>query len=103
MRLPVHTAYGEARLTGWSVRISQHQYSAAFCSGSDFDLISFMNKTSIRGNLTVFEEDVAATHANGLDYILAPGAGQRLNIDGRRTLTYLTCSETNSIAYEGAE
>lgn len=63
---------------GWSLRggadggarISQHQYSAAFCSGGDFDLISFMNKTSIRGNLTVFEEDIAATHANGLDYIL---------------------------------
>ena len=51
-------------------RISQHQYSAAFCSGGDFDLISFMNKTSIRGNLTVFEEDITATHANGLDYIL---------------------------------
>lgn len=58
------------RLTGRCHRISQHQYSAAFCSGGDFDLISFLNKTSIRGNLTVFEEDIAATRANGLDYIL---------------------------------
>lgn len=33
-------------------------------------MISFLNKTSIRGNLTVFEEDIAATRANGLDYIL---------------------------------
>ncbi|KZT74569.1 glycoside hydrolase family 79 protein [Daedalea quercina L-15889] len=61
--------------------ISQHQYSAAFCSGGDFDLISFMNKTSVRGNLTIFEADIAASHANGLDYVLG---------------------ETNSIACEGA-
>ncbi|KAH9928926.1 glycoside hydrolase family 79 protein [Fomitopsis serialis] len=61
--------------------ISQHQYSAAFCNGGDFGLISFMNKTTVRGNLTVFEADIAASKANGLAYVLG---------------------ETNSIACHGA-
>jgi hypothetical protein len=29
-----------------------------------------MTKSTIRGNLTVFTPDIAATHAQGLDYIL---------------------------------
>ncbi|KZT63900.1 glycoside hydrolase family 79 protein [Daedalea quercina L-15889] len=61
--------------------ISQHQYSAAFCDGGDFGLISFMNKTAVRGNLTIFEADIAASHGYGLDYVLG---------------------ETNSIACHGA-
>ncbi|KAI0637476.1 glycoside hydrolase family 79 protein [Trametes polyzona] len=61
--------------------ISQHQYSAAFCNGGDFPLVSFMNKAAVRGNLTHFEADIAATHAKGLIYILG---------------------ETNSIACHGA-
>ena len=50
--------------------ISQHQYSAAFCNGGDFGLISFMNKTTVRGNLTIFEADIAASHEHGLNYVL---------------------------------
>ncbi|KAI0666081.1 glycoside hydrolase family 79 protein [Trametes maxima] len=61
--------------------ISQHRYSAAFCNGGDFPLISFMNKAAVRSNLTVFNADIAATHAKGLLYILG---------------------ETNSIACHGA-
>ncbi|KAJ8495443.1 hypothetical protein ONZ51_g1729 [Trametes cubensis] len=61
--------------------ISQHRYSAAFCNGGDFPLISFMSKANVRGNLTVFEADIAATQAKGLLYILG---------------------ETNSIACHGA-
>ncbi|KAI0368386.1 glycoside hydrolase family 79 protein [Pilatotrama ljubarskyi] len=61
--------------------ISQHRYSAAFCNGGDFPLISFMSKANVRGNLTVFEADIAATYAKGLLYILG---------------------ETNSIACHGA-
>lgn len=61
--------------------ISQHQYSAAFCQGGDFPLVSFMSKTAVRGNLTIFEADIAATHEQGLEYILG---------------------ETNSIACHGA-
>ncbi|PCH41758.1 glycoside hydrolase family 79 protein [Wolfiporia cocos MD-104 SS10] len=61
--------------------ISQHQYSAAFCNGGAFGLISFMNKASVRGNLTIFEADIAATYEHGLTYILG---------------------ETNSIACHGA-
>ncbi|KZT13293.1 glycoside hydrolase family 79 protein [Laetiporus sulphureus 93-53] len=61
--------------------ISQHQYSAAFCDGGNEGLTSFMNKTSIRGNLTIFDADIAATYAKGLNYILG---------------------ETNSVACHGA-
>ncbi|KAI8984835.1 glycoside hydrolase family 79 protein [Trametes punicea] len=61
--------------------ISQHQYSAAFCNGGDFPLVSFMSKAAVRGNLTIFEADIAATYAKGLLYILG---------------------ETNSIACHGA-
>lgn len=50
--------------------ISQHQYSAAFCNGGDFGLISFMNKASVRGNLTIFEADINATYAQNLTYVL---------------------------------
>ena len=51
-------------------RISQHRYSAAFCDGGNFPLVSFMSKTAIRGNLSIFNADIAATHAQGLDYVL---------------------------------
>ncbi|KAI0787956.1 hypothetical protein C8Q74DRAFT_1315715 [Fomes fomentarius] len=61
--------------------ISQHHYSAAFCNGGSFPLVSFMSKPSIRGNLSIFNADIAATHAQGLPYILG---------------------ETNSIACHGA-
>jgi len=50
--------------------ISQHRYSAAFCSGGDFPLISFMNKANVRSNLTLWTPDIDATHARGLRYIL---------------------------------
>ena len=50
-------------------RISQHRYSAAFCNGGDFPLISFMNKANVRGNLTLFESDIAATKQKGLRYV----------------------------------
>lgn len=50
--------------------VSQHRYSAAFCSGGDFPLVSFMNKAAVRGNLTLFEDDIAATVEQGLAYIL---------------------------------
>ncbi|KAI0751865.1 glycoside hydrolase family 79 protein [Daedaleopsis nitida] len=61
--------------------ISQHRYSAVFCDGGNFPLVSFMDKASIRNNLTIFNADIAATHAQGLPYILG---------------------ETNSIACHGA-
>lgn len=51
-------------------RISQHLYSAMICDGGDLSLAYFMNKTAVRGNLSVFEADIAATHANGLGYVL---------------------------------
>ncbi|RPD70303.1 glycoside hydrolase family 79 protein [Lentinus tigrinus ALCF2SS1-7] len=62
-------------------QISQHQYSAVFCNGGDFPLTSFMSKSAVRGNLTGFKDDIAATHARGLTYVLG---------------------ETNSIACHGA-
>ncbi|KAM5531319.1 hypothetical protein V8D89_015034 [Ganoderma adspersum] len=62
-------------------QISQHCYSAAFCNGGDFPLTSFMSKEAVRGNLTIYEADIAETHRRGLTYILG---------------------ETNSIACHGA-
>lgn len=41
-----------------------------------------MNKATIRSNLSIFESDIAATHAKGLRYILGYvvilSAGQRV-------------------------
>ena len=51
-------------------RISQHHYSAAFCNGGNFPLVSFMSKSAIRGNLSIFNADIAATQAQGMTYIL---------------------------------
>ncbi|KIJ48636.1 glycoside hydrolase family 79 protein, partial [Sphaerobolus stellatus SS14] len=62
-------------------QISQHRYSAAFCSGGDFALSSFMSKSSIRSNLTIFSADVAEVKGKGFPYVLG---------------------ETNSIACHGA-
>ncbi|EKM58753.1 glycoside hydrolase family 79 protein [Phanerochaete carnosa HHB-10118-sp] len=50
--------------------VSQHRYSAAFCQGGDFPLVSFMSKSAVRSNLTLFEDDIAATVQEGLVYIL---------------------------------
>lgn len=83
-----------------SSRISQHHYSAAFCNGGSFPLVSFMSKPSIRGNLSIFNADIAATHAQGLPYIL----GYAVNNDQHVTLLtlWLSLRETNSIACHGA-
>ncbi|KAM5530161.1 hypothetical protein V8D89_016163 [Ganoderma adspersum] len=61
--------------------ISQHHYSGFFCQGGNFPLVSFLSKAAVRGNLSIFNADIAATHAQGLTYILG---------------------ETNSIACHGA-
>ncbi|KAI0751852.1 glycoside hydrolase family 79 protein [Daedaleopsis nitida] len=61
--------------------ISQHHYQAHFCNGGNFSLVSFMDKAYIRSNLSIFEADITATRAQGLQYILG---------------------ETNSIACHGA-
>ena len=51
-------------------RVSQHRYSGVFCNGGDFPLRSFMSKSAVRGNLTVFTSDIAATRSQGLVYVL---------------------------------
>ncbi|KDR71209.1 hypothetical protein GALMADRAFT_75264 [Galerina marginata CBS 339.88] len=50
--------------------ISQHHYSGTFCSGNGDLLQNLMTKSSIRGNLTIFNSDISAVHAQGLEYIL---------------------------------
>ncbi|KAF9048430.1 glycoside hydrolase family 79 protein [Panaeolus papilionaceus] len=50
--------------------ISQHRYSGSFCAGSGGLLQDLMTKSTIRGNISVFTPDVAATRAKGLDYVL---------------------------------
>ncbi|EAU85549.2 hypothetical protein CC1G_06262 [Coprinopsis cinerea okayama7 len=50
--------------------ISQHRYSGSFCTGSPVLLQDLMTKTTIRGNISVYAADIAATRALGLDYVL---------------------------------
>ncbi|KAF9644536.1 glycoside hydrolase family 79 protein [Thelephora ganbajun] len=50
--------------------ISQHWYSGEFCNGGDFHLRSFMSKSAVRGNLTVFNPDITATRSRGLVYVM---------------------------------
>ncbi|KAK7692779.1 hypothetical protein QCA50_004412 [Cerrena zonata] len=50
--------------------ISQHRYSAAFCSGGDFALSSFLSKANVRSNLTLWKPDIAASKQRGLRYVL---------------------------------
>lgn len=50
--------------------ISQHRYSAAFCSGGDFALSSFLSKANVRSNLTLWKPDIAASKQHGLRYVL---------------------------------
>ncbi|KAF8147472.1 glycoside hydrolase family 79 protein [Crassisporium funariophilum] len=50
--------------------ISQHRYSGSFCQGSGGLLQDLMTKSTIRGNLTVFNPDIAAVREKGLDYVL---------------------------------
>ncbi|TFK40176.1 glycoside hydrolase family 79 protein [Crucibulum laeve] len=50
--------------------ISQHRYSGSFCTGSGGLLQDLMTKSTIRGNLSIYDPDIAATHEKGLDYVL---------------------------------
>ncbi|KDR78761.1 hypothetical protein GALMADRAFT_209155 [Galerina marginata CBS 339.88] len=50
--------------------MSGHRYSGSFCTGSGGLLQNLMDKASIRGNLTSFNPDIAATKAKGLDYVM---------------------------------
>jgi hypothetical protein len=50
--------------------ISQHHYSGTFCFGSSGVLRDLMAKATIRGNLTDFAPDIAATIKEGRHYIL---------------------------------
>ncbi|KAI0259875.1 hypothetical protein BC834DRAFT_832798 [Gloeopeniophorella convolvens] len=50
--------------------ISQHHYSGSFCSGSNGILQDLMTKSSIRGNLTSYNPDIAAVQQKGLTYVL---------------------------------
>ncbi|KAJ7773034.1 glycoside hydrolase family 79 protein [Mycena metata] len=49
---------------------SEHHYSGSFCTGNGGLLQDLMTKATIRSNLTIYSTDIAATHAQNLDYIL---------------------------------
>ena len=51
-------------------RMSQHHYSGHYCRGGTHPLASFLSKSAIRGNLTMFQQDISATQSHGLTYIL---------------------------------
>ena len=44
--------------------------SATFCAGTSGSLQDLMTKSTIRGNLSQYNSDIAATHQRGLDYVL---------------------------------
>ncbi|KAH7108202.1 hypothetical protein BKA62DRAFT_681430 [Auriculariales sp. MPI-PUGE-AT-0066] len=50
--------------------VSQHRYSGSFCTGSQGLLSDLMSKLYIRGNVTVWKPDIAATEVQGLKYWL---------------------------------
>ncbi|KAJ2921623.1 hypothetical protein H1R20_g15470, partial [Candolleomyces eurysporus] len=50
--------------------ISQHAYSGSFCEGNGALLQDLMTKAYIRGNLSRFTPDIAATRAQNLDYVM---------------------------------
>ncbi|KAJ2962019.1 hypothetical protein NQZ79_g2828 [Umbelopsis isabellina] len=49
--------------------LSQHRYQGTFCYGGGGLIQDLMNKAHIRGNLSQYETDIAATNKAGLDYI----------------------------------
>ncbi|KAJ7178640.1 glycoside hydrolase family 79 protein [Mycena crocata] len=49
---------------------SEHHYSGSFCTGNGGLLQDLMTKATIRTNITIYTNDVIATRAKGLDYIL---------------------------------
>jgi hypothetical protein len=54
-------------------QFSMHTYSGAFAEGMPVHVGSLMSKRSVRANLTIKAADVAATHAEGLEYTLSEG------------------------------
>ncbi|KAH7108203.1 hypothetical protein BKA62DRAFT_781574 [Auriculariales sp. MPI-PUGE-AT-0066] len=50
--------------------ISQHRYSGSFCTGGDVILTDLMDKSYVRGNISVWKPDIEATLARGLKYWL---------------------------------
>lgn len=50
--------------------LSQHRYQGSFCQGSGGLIADLMNKAHVRGNLSHYETDIAATNKAGLTYIL---------------------------------
>lgn len=50
--------------------LSQHRYQGSFCQGTGGLIADLMNKDHIRGNLSKYEPDIAATNNAGFTYIL---------------------------------
>ena len=61
-----------------------------------------MSKEAVRGNLTVFNADIAETHSRGLTYVLGYVAFSGQRSCARRWMLIIAHSETNSIACHGA-
>ncbi|KAJ7127578.1 glycoside hydrolase family 79 protein [Mycena crocata] len=62
----VLSSFPGALVAAWS----QHHYSGAFCTGDGGLLQELMNKATVRTNITILMDDITATRAKGLDYIL---------------------------------
>ncbi|CAK9781613.1 hypothetical protein CC85DRAFT_314754 [Cutaneotrichosporon oleaginosum] len=78
MKWPAAACYQAGMLADPEIRaatrqFSMHTYSGAFEEGMPVHIGSLMSKQNVRGNLTVKTADVAATHAEGLEYTLSEG------------------------------
>ncbi|KAF8313087.1 hypothetical protein DL93DRAFT_2059507 [Clavulina sp. PMI_390] len=60
-------------LSSYIKTYSQHHYQSSVCSdvsGPSAEIGTFMNKATIRSNLSLFDSDIAFVKSNGLAYIL---------------------------------
>jgi len=85
--------------------LSQHRYQGSFCQGSGGLIADLMNKAHVRGNLSHYETDIAATNKAGLTYILVSYKQirrQKTSIICKFTIVFEIKGETNSYSCHGA-
>lgn len=79
-----------------STRISQHVYSGSGlgCGTIDSCIQDLMGKQNVRGNLSAFVPDIAATKAQGLTYVLGE-TNSYFDHASRPFLGFLQCISPN--------
>lgn len=64
--------------------------TSSFCQGNGGLLQDLMTKSSVRGNLTVFNPDIAATRPKNIDYLM--GETNSYACHGELIIFRLSCS-----------